>query len=271
MPGTHSHQSELLRAREVQFAYGGHPVLRDISFALGAGQFVGLVGPNGTGKSTLLKVLGGLLPASAGQMALLGRSLDDYTAREVARIVAHVPQSTVLEFPFTVREVVLMGRSPFLGRFQLESALDREIAERAMRTTETLALADRPVNTLSGGEQQRVLIARALAQQPRILLLDEPTSNLDIRHQLALLALVRELAHEVGIGVVAALHDLPLAARFCDRVVMLAQGRVVADGTPAEVFTAYRLEQVFGVEVTLDREPVTGGLRLIPLRPAASR
>ncbi len=268
MPQRNTEQAVVLQAEGLSFAYNGAPVLDGLAFQLRAGELVGLVGPNGSGKSTLLKLLSGLLRPRAGDVQLLERPLATYGVKEVARVVAYVPQSTLLDFAFTVREVVLMGRSPYLGRFAVEGEQDRRVAEEAMRRTETLSLARRFVNTLSGGERQRVLIARALAQQPRVLLLDEPTSNLDIKHQLALLTLVRDLAHRSGIGVVAAIHDLPLAARFCDRVALLAQGHVVADGRPAEVFTPYRLAEVFGVEVSVDREPVTGSLRLMPLRPA---
>jgi iron complex transport system ATP-binding protein len=200
---------------------------------------------------------------------LAGRRLETYQPKEVARLVAHVPQGTALDFPFTAREVVLMGRSPHLGRFQLEGPADRQVAEQAMRATETLAYSRRFVNTLSGGERQRVLIARALAQEPRMMLLDEPTSSLDIRHQLSLLAMIQRLAHVRGIGVIAALHDLRLAARFCDRILLLSEGHIAADGSPAEVFTPFRLADVFGVEVAVGREPATGALTVVPLRPAS--
>ena len=270
MPESAQRLTALLDASELAFAYNGSPILEHLSFRLRAGEFVGLVGPNGAGKSTFLKVISGLLKANAGYVSLLGRNLAQYRVRDIARVVAHVPQSTAFDFPLTVREVVLMGRSPYLGRFQVEGEQDRAIADEAMRTTDTLQFAERFITTLSGGERQRVLIARALAQQPRILLLDEPTSNLDIKHQLEVLELVQDLVRHCNIGVVAAIHDLPLAARFCDRVALLADGRIVADGRPAEVFTPYRLEQVFGVEVTVDHEPATGSLRLVPLRSAVS-
>lgn len=260
----------LLQAEGVSCRLEDAEILRQVNFHLAAGELVGLVGPNGAGKSTLLRVLGGLLTTGVqGRIALLGRPLSTYNPREVARLIAHVPQATALDFPFTVRDIVLMGRSPHLGRFQLEGLRDRAIAEWAMRTADVLPFAGRLVSTLSGGERQRVLIARALAQEPAILLLDEPTSNLDIKHQLGLLEMVRSLAHRDGLGVVAAIHDLPLAARFCDRIVLLTQGRVVAVGQPDQVFTPARLAQVFGVEVSVEREPTTGHLRLYPLRPAS--
>jgi len=256
----------LLRAGDVTFGVNGTKILRRVSLALQPGEFVGLIGPNGAGKSTLLKVISGLWRGADGTLELLGRPLNDYQPKEAAQIIAHVPQFTLLDFAFTVREVVLMGRSPHLGRFQLEGPRDRAIADQAMRITNTLDLAGRFVNTLSGGERQRVLIARALAQQPQILLLDEPTSNLDIRHQLGVLELIRALAHDQGLGVLAAIHDLDSAARFCDRLVLLAQGAVVAEGRPADVLTADTLGRVFGVEIWVERDSRTGAPRLTPLR-----
>jgi len=227
-----------------------------------AGETVGLIGPNGAGKTTLLKVLGGLIRDVEGEVWLQGRLLREYSPREVARLVAHVPQTTALDFAFTVREVVLMGRSPYLGRFQLEQPLDRQVAEQAMRTMNVQALSERFINTLSGGERQRVLIARALAQQPRILLLDEPTANLDVKHQLEVLSLTTRLAHQHGLAIVAAIHDLDLAARFFDRLVLLHEGRILADSTPEVVLTPSNLAEAFGVQVNIYRDPFTQVLRL---------
>jgi len=252
----------LLYARDVHYAIGDTPILMGVNFDLNAGELVGLIGPNGAGKSTLLKVISGLWPGARGQIELAGRPLRSYRAREIARLVAHVPQSTHLEFPFTAREVVLMGRSPHLGRFQMESEADRMLAERAMQTTGTLHLADRLANTLSGGEQQRVVIARALAQQPRILLLDEPTSNLDIKHQIGALKLARDLAHQQKMGVVAAIHDLGLAARTCDRLALMVGGQIIADGTPETVLTPARLAEAFEIGAQVYRDPFTGQLAL---------
>ncbi len=259
----------LLQASDLTFGYNGTLILDNVSFTLHAGEFVGLVGPNGAGKSTLLKLITGFWRSTEGHITLLGKSINHYAPKAVAQIIALVPQTTSLDFAFTARELVLMGRSPHLGRFQVESAHDRAVADQAMQTTDILPLGRRFVNSLSGGERQRVLIARALAQEPRVLLLDEPTSNLDIKHQLSLLGLVRDLAHDRGLGVVAAIHDLALAARFCDRIVLLSQGSVVAAGSPAEVFTQHTLVETFGVEVKVETEPVTGGLRLTPLRPVS--
>lgn len=252
----------LLRARDVRFSAGKTPILTGVDLELRAGEFVGLIGANGAGKTTLLKVISGLWPGATGEIALLGRPLRAYRAREIAQVVAHVPQSTRVDFAFTVRDVVLMGRSPHLGRFQIESGRDRELAERALRTTSTLYLADRLVTTLSGGELQRVVLARALAQEPRLLLLDEPTSNLDIRHQLQVLKLARDLAHNSGLGVLAAIHDIGQAARWCDRLLLMAGGQVVFEGAPEAVLTPERLAKVFEIEARLYHDPYTGHIAL---------
>lgn len=250
----------LLQARQIYFTIEKTPILSDINLGLRAGEFVGLIGANGAGKTTLLKVISGLWPGAMGEIDLLGRPLRAYNTREIARIVAHVPQSIHVDFAFSAREVVLMGRSPHLRHFEMESAHDRAIAERAMHITQTSHLAHRLIHTLSGGEQQRVVIARALTQEPRILLLDEPTSNLDIKHQMNVLSMVQSLAQESQLGVIAAIHDLGLAARFCTRLVMMARGRIAADGTPEEVLTTERLAQVFEIDARIYRDPFSGHL-----------
>ena len=252
----------LIAAEGIDLSIDGVHILRGVSMELRAGELVGLIGPNGAGKTTLLKVLGGLLPPSSGAVHLMGEPLTRRSPREVARAVAYVPQSTLTDFAFTVREVVLMGRSPHLGRFQIEQAHDREIALRAMRQLHVDHLADRLVTTLSGGEHQQVFIARALAQEPRILLLDEPTANLDVKHQLDVLEMAAALAHEEGLGVIAAIHDLNLAAHFCDRLVLLEEGRVLADSAPEAVLTPQNLEDAFEVQAQVYRDPFTQGLRL---------
>jgi iron complex transport system ATP-binding protein len=254
--------TSLLVAQEVGYHRDGQDILRGVTFAAAAGELVGLIGPNGAGKSTLLKVISGLWPGATGTIRLLDRPLSAYSPRDAARVVAQVPQITALDFPFTVRQVVMMGRNPHLGRFELESERDRGIAERAMRRTQTLDLADRLIGTLSGGERQRVLIARALTQEPHLLLLDEPTANLDLQHQIGIMALIGDLIRGEGLGAVAAVHDLELAARFCDRVVLLARGAVLAEGAPADVLTPDHLRAAYGVRVRAYPDPLTGHLRL---------
>jgi iron complex transport system ATP-binding protein len=252
----------LLTADRVRFSQDGQESLCDIHFQVAAGELVGLIGPNGAGKSTLLKVLGGLWSGAKGEIRLLDQPLRAYSPREVARIIAQVPQSTTIDFPFTVRQIVLMGRNPHLSRFQLETEQDRHIADESMRRAEIFDLADRMIGTLSGGERQRALIARALTQEPRLLLLDEPTANLDIRHQLDILRLVRVLTHDQQLGAVAAVHDLELAARFCDRLVLLHEGTILTEGQPDTVLTPDHLRTAYHVDARPYPDPITGELRL---------
>jgi iron complex transport system ATP-binding protein len=228
---------------------------------------VGLIGPNGAGKSTLLRAISNVLNYQDGAVSLDGTDLKSLPARKVAEILALVPQIAPYTQGFTTFELVLMGRYPHLGRFQVEGRADDQIARDAMRLTETEEFSTRTIETLSGGERQRVFLARAVAQQPQVLLLDEPTSNLDVLHQLKILTLVRRLVDE-GLTAIAAIHDLNLAARFCDQLVLLADGRVVTDGPPREVLTPETIEAAFGVKSAIYREPITGALAVSLIGPA---
>ncbi|HEX3051682.1 MAG TPA: heme ABC transporter ATP-binding protein [Aggregatilineaceae bacterium] len=261
----------LLTTNSISYRRDGRDILQDVSFAVSSGELVGLIGPNGAGKSTLLKVVSGLWSGGKGDVLLDGKPLARYSPRHIAQVIAHVPQITALDFPFAVKEIVLMGRNPHLSRFQLETEHDRQIVNSTMRRTQTHQLADRLIGTLSGGERQRVLIARALAQEPRLLLLDEPTANLDIQHQIGILGLVRDLIQEDGLGAVAAVHDLELAARFCDRLVLLHEGAVIADGSPEQVLNPDAIRAAYGVEVRSYIDPVTGFLRLAILEAVRAR
>ncbi len=247
-----------LRLSDLSAGYGQRPVLRGVSLDVPNGQVVALVGPNGAGKSTLIRVLSGVLRASSGQARLDGVDLLRLAPAERARRVAVVPQMIHLPDAFTVGEIVLMGRTPHLPLWAGESQKDCEIAWQAMRRTQVEGLADRRVDELSGGEQQRVVIARALAQEPQVLLLDEPTAHLDLRHQVAVLELVRELAHDHDLAVLLTLHDLNQAAHYADRVALMHQGRLVAQGPAQDVFTAERLSAIYGVTVTIGTHPLNG-------------
>jgi iron complex transport system ATP-binding protein len=229
---------------------GPRAVLAGVDLEVAAGEVVGLLGRNGAGKTTLLRVACGALAPDAGQVRLEGRALDSIDRRERARIAALVPQDAQLAFPFSVAEVVLMGRTPHLGWLGFEGAHDLDVARAAMARMGIAALADRSVLTLSGGERQLAMVARALAQEPRLLLLDEPTAFLDLRHRLEVLTVVRELA-AAGTSALVVSHDLGVAARFCDRLVLLGDGRVLASGPPRAVLTPDLLRAAFGIEVEL--------------------
>lgn len=252
----------VLSASSITYRLADRTLLNNVSLSLERGQVIGLIGPNGAGKSTLLRILCGLRKHSSGQVLLSGKPISEYTTREIARLIGQVHQSAVMDAPFNIYDVVAMGRNPHLTRFEVERPHDRQVVTDAMRQTDTLGLAQRTINTLSSGERQRVFLARALAQEPSILLLDEPTSNLDIRHQLEILTLVQKLAHERGLGVIIAIHDLSLAARFCDRLILLYQGRVVADDVPEKVLSPENIAQAFGVFVQPYHDPFTNDLKL---------
>ena len=242
-------------------------LLEGVGLEADGGQFVGLIGPNGAGKTTLLRTIAGVVGMSRGEVLLEGADLTSLTAKEVAERLALVPQIAPYTHGFNVTELVLMGRYPHLGRFQIEGEEDARIVQNAMRLSETEPFADRTLETLSGGERQRVFVARALAQQPRILLLDEPTANLDVLHQFKVMDIVRRLVDD-GPTAVAAIHDLNMAARYCDRLVVLSEGQVVAQGEPKDVLTRDTIRMAFGVESAVRDDPVTGCLSVSLIGPA---
>ena len=254
-----------LEVEHLHHAYGERQALEDVSLRVDPGEVVGLLGPNGSGKSTLIKILSGVLPGYRGQVRLGGRDLRGLPRREVARSLAVVPQEPVFSFPFSALEIVLMGRYPYLGSFAFESAHDVEVARQALARCDSLELADRPVQDLSSGERQRVVFARALAQEPRALLLDEPASFLDIRHQVEICDLMRSLADLQKLSVLVVLHDLNLAAEYCDRIYLMRRGRIETSGPTEEVFTYQNLTRVFETELYVDTNDLTGKMLVVPL------
>jgi iron complex transport system ATP-binding protein len=242
---------------EVRVRLSGTEILRGVSGGVPRGCFVGLVGPNGAGKSTLLRAACGQIPLSGGRVEVNGNSLDRLSRRQIARAVCLLPQDASLTFPFTVREVVAMGRNPHLGRFQAFGEKDKEVVEWAMHEASVQDLADRPVTKLSGGEKQRTLLARSLATEAPTLLLDEPTNSLDVLHQLEVLDLLQQFAEQRK-TIVAALHDLNVAKRTCSHVLLLHHGNLVAAGPAAETLCRSHLETVFRVRVA---ESVGGSLQ----------
>lgn len=254
-----------LRTRGLGFAYGRREVLGGIELSADPGEVVGLVGPNGSGKSTLIRILSGVLAAYEGEALVDGRDVSDLPRRELAAMLAVVPQEPAFSFPFTALEIVLMGRHPHLAGLAFESERDIDLARQALERCGAGELADRPIQQLSAGERQRIVFAKALAQEPRALLLDEPASFMDIRHQVELYDIVREQAKSDGRTVLTVLHDLNLAAEYCDRIYLLKQGRIVAGGTTEQVLTYANLTHVFETEVYVDTHDLTGSLLVLPL------
>jgi len=256
--------------KEIFFRYTDQWVIEDLSFHVEGGEFWGIIGPNGSGKTTLLKMLYGLFNPQRGRVFIDGGELRRMKRSDIAKNIAVVPQESQINFPFTSLEVVLMGRSPYLGRLQFERRHDFEVAERAMRLTDTLHFGRRPINELSGGERQRVFIARALAQEPEIILFDEPTSNLDISHQVEFYELISRLNREKKLTILTVSHDINLAAEYCRKILLLKGGRIFKMGSPREVVAEEHISHVYGSRVLVDENPVTGSPRITLLRKDAS-
>ena len=251
-----------IEVHNIECGYGGEPVLKDVSLDVPSGDFLGILGPNGSGKTTLLRALTGIIKTQAGRIAVNGTDVNTLRPRDIARRIACVMQDNaasagVGNLAFTVREIVGMGRTPYLSRTGWETARDREAAEEAMKLAEVSHLADRPVTELSGGEKQRAFIGMALAQDCDIILLDEPTSHLDIAHQIGILDLFAALNHDAGKTVLGVFHDLNLAAEYCERILLLKEGRVAGLGRPEDVLTAQNIEAIYGASVVVQPSPAT--------------
>ena len=255
----------MLQADSVRFAYDRRAVLDGVNLEIARGDVVGILGPNGSGKTTLLRLLSGTRRPSAGQVRLDGTPLADLPRRAVARRMAIVPQETLLAFDYTVLEMVLMGRHPHLGLFELEGPEDFTVARDALRATGTDHLEDRGFGTLSGGEKQRVVIAAALAQASDILLLDEPTASLDLGYQLEVASLVTRLNRDRGVTIAISTHDLNLAAAVCRHVVLLRDGRVLADGPTTDVLTPDNVRRLYDVEADVRLHEPSGHLVVVPM------
>jgi len=256
----------IAEVRNLSFSYNERVVLSGVSFALGDGEVLGVVGPNGCGKTTLIKCLDRILIAS-GEVTIREKTLSRYSSEELARTVAYVPQALSIGMAMTVLEVVLMGRRPYV-RWSV-SDTDLSLVTAMLTRLDIGHLAFRKLTQVSGGERQKVMIARALVQDPSLLLLDEPTSALDVRHQLEVMSMIRNITRERNIGALMAIHDLNLAARFCDTIIVLHQGRVVAVGSPASLLNPALIEQVYGVTAIVKNE---GGLPyILPVEPVGVR
>lgn len=254
-----------LQVQNLKFGYKRDLVLKDISFNIEKGQFISIIGPNGSGKSTILKLLNNLYSPKKGNIFIEGKNIYGYKKRDLAQKIALVPQDTFLDYEFTVEDVVLMGRHPYKKRFQKEDENDFKIVEEALKMTNTLHLKDKLITEISGGERQRVVIARALAQNPSIILLDEPTSHLDINHQIEILNLLKRLNQEKSTTIVIVIHDINIASRYSDEIIMINEGKIVGIGRPEEVITKKNIEETYNLKVIIEKNRVTNKIYLTPI------
>jgi iron complex transport system ATP-binding protein len=245
-----------INVKNLSHSFGETPVLKNVSFQVPQRDFFIIIGPNGSGKTTLMKVISGILKPQNGELEILDRPIDQYHRKALAKTIAFVPQMTFADFPFTVTEIVLMGRSPYLGMLGIEQKNDLEVANQAIAFTGLENLAHRKLDQLSGGEQQRVFIARAICQEPDIILLDEPTASLDLAYQVRIMDLMEKLKTEKGITVVMVSHDVNLAAMYADHLMLLHKGQVVCQGLPDEVLTYKTLEETYGCTLLVDESPL---------------
>lgn len=257
-------EQSLIEVEALSLSYGDNHILNQISISVRTGEFLGILGPNGSGKTTLLRCMTGTLHPSSGNVLLHGREIHAMKRRDIAKIVSVLPQEETNEFGFSVEELVAMGRLPHLGRFEREGPEDRQKVNWAMEVTSTIHLRSRLITSLSGGEMQRVGLARALAQEPQALFLDEPTSHLDINYQVEMLDVVKRLNREEGITVVAVMHDTNLAAAYCDSMILLSGGTVFASGATSTVFTAENIKALYGLDVVMLKHPLNGKNLIFP-------
>lgn len=247
----------LLKVNNLSGGYGKEAIIKDISFEIKEGEFLGIIGPNGSGKSTLLRLLTRVLIPKEGEILLREENIFSLNLKEFCQKIAFVPQDTLINFSFSVEEIVLMGRIPHLRRLQLETKKDFLIAEESLSLTDVLYLKEKQIDELSAGERQRVIIAKALTQEPVLLFLDEPTSHLDIGHQIQILDLLRKLNQDKGLTLVMVLHDLNLASEYCHRLILLNEGRIFKEGEPPDVLTYQNIESVYKTVVVVNKNPIT--------------
>lgn len=254
-----------IRAEHLGFCYEDKEVLKNINLKIKEGSFISIIGPNGSGKSTLLKTLSGFLKPRKGTVLLGEENLKELSQKEISKRLSMVPQNILLEFDFKVKDIVMMGRHPYIKRLKGETAEDIKIVEKAMKYTNILEFSDRLYNELSGGEKQRVILAQALAQQPRVLLLDEPISHLDLQHQVEILDLIKRMSLGGGLASIAVLHDLNMVSAYSDHIIMLKAGEIFCEGEPEKVLTAKNIAHVFNTDVTVSKNPVTGKTYIYPI------
>lgn len=258
-----NHRCDMIDVKKLCFSYGAELVLRDVDLNLPEQEFTVLVGPNGAGKSTLVYALLGFLRALEGEISLFGKALSAYKRPELARLIAFVPQESVFQFDYSVGDIVLMGRYPYQGLMQTWTAQDRQLVDGILEQLQLEALAERYYSQLSGGEKQRVLIARALAQGTRYIFLDETLSQLDINHQTEIMDILRQISHQSGKGILLISHNLNLGANFADTMVFLAQGRILGSGSPEQMMRPDRLQELFGIPLQTMLNPASGKPNLL--------
>jgi iron complex transport system ATP-binding protein len=255
----------MLEIENLSFSYDRtKQVLKNVNIEIKKGEFVGIVGPNGCGKTTLVNILSHVLDLQKGKIKLDGEDLRKIPQNELAKLIAVVPQESMFEFEFTGLEIVLMGRLPYLARFQLEGEKDRKIAERAMKKTQCWQFRDKYIRNLSGGEKQRVIVARALTQEPEYLLLDEPTSHLDMNFQFEVLDLIAELNKTKKVTILSVFHDINLASKYCTRLLLMKEGRIIADGPPKAIINRKNMSKIYEFNIILKRHPKEGYKYILP-------
>ncbi|MGD2023064.1 MAG: ABC transporter ATP-binding protein [Desulfobacterales bacterium] len=254
-----------IQAKSLVHSFGKRPVLRDLTFTVTEGDFFIIIGPNGSGKTTLMRSIAGILKSQSGQIEIFERRISRYKRKEFARLIAFVPQGLPGNFPFTVAELVLMGRAPYNSTLGIETEKDHLISEQAMTFTQVAHLADRKLDQLSGGEQQRVFIARAICQEPKMLLLDEPTASLDLAHQVRIMDLMERLKTEKGITIVMVSHDINLAAMYADQLLLMRDGHRVQMGSPNQILNFKTLEETYGCTLLVDESPLGDFPRVTPV------
>lgn len=261
----------MIKLESVEFSYYQQNVLHDIQLSVAAGEFVGLIGPNGAGKSTLLKLIDRIIHPGSGQLYLQNKPLESYTRKELARIIGYVQQDFSTVYNYAVFDIILMGRFPYQKAWKFESKWDREIALKAMETTDCIHLKEREFATLSGGEKQLIILASALAQEPDILLLDEPTAALDLKHQFHFYQILKKLQLQEGKTIITVTHDVNLASQFCDRIIILKEGRIKADGPVKEVLQASLIQEIYDIPVQVIPHPESKLPVILPTITSKSR
>lgn len=254
-----------LEIKDLEFGYNENLVIKGVSFNIEKGKFVSIIGPNGSGKSTLLKTINHLYNPTKGSILVDGININDMKKRDLAKKIALVPQDTVVDYDFTVEEIVLMGRHPYKSRFQKEDEGDYKVINESLEMTNTLKLKKRLITEISGGERQRVIIAKALAQKPSIILLDEPTSHLDINHQMDILNLLKRLNKEHGTTIILVIHDINLAARYSDEIILIDKGKISDMGKPEDIITSDNIENIYNLKVAIEKNKYTDTTYITPI------